>query len=1160
MTRFSQQILPGLKLVAGASEGSAMMEALAIIVPLLDAFTSRRWTEEHNGLVTQLEQLAQRMAEDGEPAQSQAAVAGMLTLVRSGQLMHKSAGQGPGGPLAPGEIAALVAENEASLDRLRTADGPQDDLAALLHATTAMLLVDQSAVDEQNRAELLARARGYFGQVPQKFVDQLPILGLMSSLEQLAEGVIQPDDEAVTAIVDFDPNRWDATGGDWRRAMAAYTRAQETMTKEDIGTAIGELQTVWIGLPAGSPMQAGVLVYLANLQGKLAMQLSPRLGAVDMASTALAAIRVARQRDERRGALRLLITAFSIMLSRGERQGPFGEAEDVLRAILAGAPAEDWELRVTVLTALGAAAAMRALASGDESQRAAARQVLAEAERTLPEPEPAEGWLGAVSILCSWAAMQAICVADQDAADRASRLLDMAETVLAGPDLPAGLSGEAGPGTSGALMSPAGRTELRKQLQQAVERPPREPGREHTGPGGGPAQPAGEALRAARGSLDRAAAALGLGSSGARSARPFAAARRLDTGELRAVAADLHQALSGASGDTRLRQQIDQILGICHAELYCADPAGGTIGELREAVAHLSRALMAGDHALPSVEWADTLSFMAQCLWEAARRPDGGDPPRTAERVARAALRELADCVMIAEDTGQALELAVRANEIVARVIGWCLAADRPRAAVSIAEMGRGLVLASVALSGQAGEILHKAGQPEAAAAWRGGDEAGRAAALTALRGITAGSALLAAPIGEEISISMIGTQLDAVAYLVPPAGPVTAGSGAAGAGLAELDAASRSGHALLVRPGAAETEVVPLPDLADAGRTSPLGVYLAAMDEALRAAGRELTADGFRGGPAGQAWADALDEVGRWAYTQILGPVLDHVRGWSLGHRPHLALIPIGELAAIPYAAAWAGDPASGERRYAIEDVILSYAASARLLGEVSRRPRQPLAERVVLVNAPGGDLPMTRRATTLLASRQYPRAEVYGRKSERDGPATREALLGTLPAQDRQGASLLQLSTHGTNPAEPALVTTDGELPLARILEQARDRAHDAPGGLVITNACLTDTTRTHYDESLTMATAFLAAGATAVIGTRWPVDDDMVALLSLRLHYQLHQGYHPAEALRRAQLDMLRPTEALRDKLDPVLAAVSDARISHPASWAGHVHHGI
>jgi hypothetical protein len=45
-----------------------------------------------------------------------------------------------------------------------------------------------------------------------------------------------------------------------------------------------------------------------------------------------------------------------------------------------------------------------------------------------------------------------------------------------------------------------------------------------------------------------------------------------------------------------------------------------------------------------------------------------------------------------------------------------------------------------------------------------------------------------------------------------------------------------------------------------------------------------------------------------------------------------------------------------------------------------------------------------------------------------------------------------------------------------------------------------------------------------------------------------------------LRRAQLDLLHPGPALRASLGPRFDAVGDARLSHPASWAGHVHHGI
>jgi CHAT domain-containing protein len=71
-------------------------------------------------------------------------------------------------------------------------------------------------------------------------------------------------------------------------------------------------------------------------------------------------------------------------------------------------------------------------------------------------------------------------------------------------------------------------------------------------------------------------------------------------------------------------------------------------------------------------------------------------------------------------------------------------------------------------------------------------------------------------------------------------------------------------------------------------------------------------------------------------------------------------------------------------------------------------------------------------------------------------------------------------------------------------------------------------------------------------------------MAAALSLRLHYHLQIGSPPAEALRHAQLDLLRPDpdmwKPLGKSLGKHLGAVAGSRFSHPASWAGYVHHGI
>jgi CHAT domain-containing protein len=1131
MGQYSGRAFDGLQILAGLID-DPVAKGLSGMVSALGATNSRRWTPEHGQQLAEMERQAADLAEN-EPAGRRFMLAAMVAVMRATRYQQQSASLRSADHPPASELAAVIAKIESALEtgRAATVSGPNPmvtELSAILRAQAAMLLVDLSALDPAHRPELLARARAYFDQMPAEVMDRLPMLRNMAVLEQLIEGRIEPDDDAIKSVIDANPDAWDRSGSDLKPALATADRAQRSQRPEDIAAALLELQAVWIRLSAGNPMRARVLVPIATQRALLANRTRGEQTAVDAAGPTIAALRAAGPPAERDAAAQLTANILIQMLSRGQFGGPFREMEEAARGALAGLGADDWAPRLSLLTAVGAAMTMRAHALSDETLRAAARRVIAEAVQLLPEPEPTSSWFAAARLLFAWTGVHGVSLHDPESSATALRLADSLDAVLASRPAAAGPPPAAEDADSAAVAAADGIRQLREQLtaaqgQEAVIRP---------APSSAEAE---EARQAAQRALERAAA-------------------QKDPQALRAVIADLHQALADVTDDAWLRQRIHRTVGICHTELYWADPAERTEQTLQEAVSHLNHALTATAHATPTVEWADMLQYLARCQREIPRAQDDASGPGPAERTMRAALRELARCVMTAETTDEALTVAAAANEIVARTISWCVADGRHRAAIDIAEAGRGLVLASVVLSGRVEEVLRGSGNPAAADAWRSGDEAARATALNALWATPAGERLLNSPIGPEISVAMIGMRFDAIVYLVPPAAPDPGRDAAAETG----------GHAIILRPVLGEVEVVPLPGLSGADGDTPLGAYLAALDGALTVSNPlERGVDGFRGGPRGQAWADALEELGSWTYQRIIGPLLEHVRTWSLNHQPHLVLVPLGELGAIPYAAAWTGGGSAGAerggRRYALDDLVLSYTASARLLAEVARRPPQPLNERVVLVTSPRGEHPMTRRATRLLATRQYPEAEVYGIKSERNGPATVSALLGALPGRDRPGASLLQLSTHGTAQPTPALQAKDGWLPLSRILEQARDRAPDAPGGLVITNACLTDRTQGHYDESLTLATGFLAAGATAVIGTRWPVDDDTAAALSLRLHLHLQTGHPPAEALRRAQLDLIRPTADVRESLGPQLAALTDDRLSHPASWAGHVHHG-
>jgi CHAT domain-containing protein len=1137
VNQISPQMLAGLKVMADQMGGPTSIMLSAMLLAN-EAVSARRWDPAYDARLAELDAQADRLAADDLPLQVRAMIAAALAVTHASRSLQLTASPRPDKHPSADDFAAVLADLDSALELMDAAGGDQpgtpNEMSSILHAQAAIVLVEISRLDVPRRAELLARARGHFDQVPAGMREHLPVLDHMKVLAQLMAEEISPDDPAVDEIADVIPNTWDREGLGLKSALLTVEKARKSRVPEDVAIALRELQLVWAGLSAGNPKRAQVLISMATMQSVLTAQ-GHRLG-VDATSLAIAAVRTATGPGELAGAAHILVTTFTLMLSRGERAGPFQEAAEALRPALAGVRPDDWALRTTLLTAAGAAAALAA--ADDEGARAASRPAIREAEQTLPDPQPTEIWYATARLMSTWAAVQGLCLGDDESVRLALRLTGTLQTLLSSHP-------EVAPAADTELE---GLDQLRQQLTAARE------GRARgEGPGGQPPEPDGEKLGLARGRLAQAAGLLGIDQHGVRSRRASSPAGP-DLDALRACAADLHAALAAAAADTRLRHDLDRMLGICHAEFYGHGPAGEADQGLREAVIHLYRALATADHARPTVEWADTLDVLAQCLREASQREDDPQMAAAAERVARAALRELADCVLVADDTGQAVEVAAHASEIVARAIGWCLADGRYRTAVDLAETGRGLVLASGVLSGRGEEILRGAGLDDAADAWWRGSGADRAAALNALRDTTAGHALLSTPIGEETAATLAGTTFDAVVYLVPPTAPDAPG-------VTPASATGRTGLALVIRQVRGQVDVVELPELTGLGPGSPLDGYLAALDRALAEPGPGAGgAGGFRAGPAGQAWASALDEVGRWAYASIMGPLLDHVRGWELGHLPHLALIPLGGLAAIPYAAAWTDATPDGERRYAIDDAVLSYAASARLLGETARRPRRPLSDRVVLVTNPDGELPMTRLVTGLLASRQYKDAEVYGAGGEASGAATIERLLGALPAEKRPGASLLQLSTHGRTEPEPGLKAKDGWLTLARILNQARDRAADAPGGLVITNACLTDTTRTHHDESLTLATAFLAGGATAVIGTRWPVDDDTTAVMSFQLHYYLQLGRPPAEALRQAQLDLLRPSPGMRATLPPALAAVTDERLSHAASWAGHVHHGV
>ena len=259
------------------------------------------------------------------------------------------------------------------------------------------------------------------------------------------------------------------------------------------------------------------------------------------------------------------------------------------------------------------------------------------------------------------------------------------------------------------------------------------------------------------------------------------------------------------------------------------------------------------------------------------------------------------------------------------------------------------------------------------------------------------------------------------------------------------------------------------------------------------------------------------------------LGPAL-----WRLGgQRLHAALtargvkrgarliwLPTGALGILPVGLAQ--DPVS-KRRFA-DDYEIVYAPNLEALttarGYIAKSAKPSLA---AIVN-PTGDLPGTEKEGAVAAS--YFAADA--RTLLETKAATVEGVLAVL-----KGKTHWHFASHGTFSWDDAVLSAlivhgHDRLTVGRMMDTdglGRPR-------LVVLSACETGLYDIDHnpDEFVGLPVAFAALGAAGVLGTLWPVPDEVTALLMARF-YELHMGsgLAPPTALARAQSWLRRTTNA-------------------------------
>ena len=546
---------------------------------------------------------------------------------------------------------------------------------------------------------------------------------------------------------------------------------------------------------------------------------------------------------------------------------------------------------------------------------------------------------------------------------------------------------------------------------------------------------------------------------------------------------------------------------------------------------------------------------------------------RRAVQTGLAALRVRVGDVMLQAGAAHGLASARLASADAIAVAGWWLDDREPALAAEALELGRGLVLHAATAVTSLPDLLAAAGHEDLAREWRdelsGQDAAGpwgadadgadadgadylgsllagaglvapsdlRGRTLAALAGSSA-DRLLAAPGIAQIADALARTGADALVYLLPPRG-------------------DGSGRALLVpADGERPAREVALPMTAN----DILDDYAAAHAELVTTSDDAHFASVKR-------WKQALDSLCEWAWPAVVGPLLAGLPG----REPRIVLVPMGPLSLVPWHAARVRDAESGGWRYACAEAVFSYAASGRQLIEVSQRPSLSRQADPVIVAGLDSDLGWAAREAQAIRDCFYPGARYLGftdRDGVADGRGEPAEVLAALPSGTEAGASVLHLGCHANvvsgTPGRSHLQLADQEqLTVETILRRASGRPDGSVGGLVGLVACRSDLVETDYDEALSLATAFLAAGAVTVVGARWEIRDAASSVLMFMFHYFLiRQGDQPRDALRRAQLWMLEPRRAVPDEMPEPLAAKAKAQrrlLADVIAWAGVTHQG-
>ena len=267
---------------------------------------------------------------------------------------------------------------------------------------------------------------------------------------------------------------------------------------------------------------------------------------------------------------------------------------------------------------------------------------------------------------------------------------------------------------------------------------------------------------------------------------------------------------------------------------------------------------------------------------------------------------------------------------------------------------------------------------------------------------------------------------------------------------------------------------------------------------------------------------------VARQLYDNLLGAA-------AIGGETTVVFIPDEALSGIPFSALL-----DAQGRFLIEKAAVVVAPSAAMfLQRTAATPRHEHGPSLIVADPAFDTARFPELARLTGATREAQRiAQLLRGAAVLSGNTATPARVAELA----QRSGVIHIAAHAlTNPHNPSasfliLARGDHDNGLMHLNEINPLRLDGTR--LVVLAGCETATLSDGTGDLRSLAIGFLAAGSESVAASLWDIDDDAAAELSIAFYRHFASGRAPADALRFAQLDMLRSP---------------DVRLHHVAAWA-------